>query len=209
MTTSPEGAAGSASNADLLPERVRLGDATAEAELATRFRPGLLVMLHFRTRDRGVAEELTHDALMAVLEALRAGKLREPERLGAFVHGTARNLMNNHFRRQGAAPRLEPLDAHVERLPAPADDRDGRERRALVRRAIDELEGQDRRVLTLTLVEDLKPSEIASRLGLSPEAVRMRKSRALRRLAERVGVLLRKPEPGPLKSGRGSTCAAR
>jgi DNA-directed RNA polymerase specialized sigma24 family protein len=59
-------------------------------------------------------------------------------------------------------------------------------------------------VLTLTLVEDLKPGEIAAQVGLSAEAVRMRKSRALRRVTELVGQWLRKPSAEPLKSiGRG------
>lgn len=203
MSTFPGDAADTVQpGAATLPERVRLGEAAAEAELVTAFRPGLVVMLYLRTRDRGLAEELAHDVLLAVLEALRAGKLREAERLGGFVHGTARNLMNNHFRRKSAAPTLEPLDAHIERLPtAPAEDREVHERRAVVRRAIEELEGQDRSVLSLTLVEGLKPGEIAARLGVSPEAVRMRKSRALRRVTERVGALLRTPGAGPLKDG--------
>lgn len=176
-----------------------MGDPAAEDQLAARFRPGLVVMLRFRTRDPEAAQELANDTLMAVIQALRAGKLREQEHLAAFVHGTARNLMNNHFRRRTATPKVEALDAHAGRLAA-ADDRDQQERRALVRRAVDELEGLDRRVLALTLSEDLKPGEIAARVGLSAEAVRMRKSRALRRVTERVGEWLRKPSAEPLKS---------
>jgi DNA-directed RNA polymerase specialized sigma24 family protein len=61
----------------------------------------------------------------------------------------------------------------------------------VVRRAIDQLEELDRRVLSLTLLEGLKPGEIALRIRLSPEVVRMRKSRALRRVAERVQEWLR------------------
>jgi RNA polymerase sigma-70 factor (ECF subfamily) len=204
VTAPPEETAGPwLAGAASLSECVRLGDAAAEDHLAARFRPGLVVMLRFRTRDPEVAQELANDTLMAVIEALRAGKLREPDHLAAFVHGTARNLMNNHFRRQSATPKLEALEAHAARLPA-ADDRDQQERRGLVRRAIDELEGLDRRVLALTLIEDLKPGEIAARVGLSAEAVRMRKSRALRRVTERVGEWLRKPSAEPLKSsGRG------
>jgi RNA polymerase sigma-70 factor (ECF subfamily) len=42
----------------------------------------------------------------------------------------------------------------------------------------------DREILTLTLFEGLKPGEIARRVGLSPEAVRTRKSRAVQRVIE-------------------------
>jgi DNA-directed RNA polymerase specialized sigma24 family protein len=39
-------------------------------------------------------------------------------------------------------------------------------------------------VLLLTLVDGLKPREIARRLGLSDEVVRARKSRALKKIIE-------------------------
>ena len=42
-----------------------------------------------------------------------------------------------------------------------------------------------------TLVEGMKPREIAPRVGLSPELVRTRKSRAVRVLVERVEALSR------------------
>src|SRR5262249_25097606 len=174
----------------LLAARVGRGDPVAESELVARFRPGLLAMLRFRTRDPEVAQELANDTLMAAVGALRSGKLRESERLAGFVHGIARNLLNHFFRRRASVPPLEPLEDHARLLQAP-DDREVRERRAVVRQAIDQLEDVDRLVLALTLLEGLKPGEIALRIRLSPEAVRMRKSRALKRVAERVQEWLR------------------
>jgi RNA polymerase sigma factor (sigma-70 family) len=174
----------------LLAARVGRGEPEAESELVARFRPGLLTMLRFRTRDPDTAQELASDTLMAAVAALRSGKLRESERLAGFIHGIARNLLNNFFRRKAAAPPLEPLDDHSDQLQAP-DESEAEERRAVVRRAIDQLEELDRRVLSLTLLEGLKPGEIALRIRLSPEVVRMRKSRALRRVAERVQEWLR------------------
>jgi DNA-directed RNA polymerase specialized sigma24 family protein len=61
------------------------------------------------------------------------------------------------------------------------------------------LEPSDRRVLLLTLVENLRPREIARRLRVSPEVVRTRKTRALRRFIDcvrglsRTGSLSHKP----------------
>ncbi len=49
--------------------------------------------------------------------------------------------------------------------------------------------------MELTLREELGSEEIGKRVGLSPDAVRMRRSRALRRLAARVRGWLR-PAPG-------------
>jgi RNA polymerase sigma factor (sigma-70 family) len=58
------------------------------------------------------------------------------------------------------------------------------ERRQQVRDALKRLARDDRRILLFTLVDGLKPGEIAPRLGLTDEVVRARKSRALKRVIE-------------------------
>jgi RNA polymerase sigma factor (sigma-70 family) len=47
-------------------------------------------------------------------------------------------------------------------------------------RALELLNGRDRQILWMSLVEGLKPGEIAARLGVSSTLVRQRKCRALR-----------------------------
>lgn len=172
-----------------LAARVQARERAAEDELVQRFRPGLLAVMRARTRDSQAAPELAHDTLLAVIAALREGKLRDPERLAGFVHGVARNVLASHFRSRAREPVTVPLDAD---LSAPrADDAEERERRQIVLRAVDELAPLDREVLDLSLVHGLRPGEIARRLGLSPEAVRMRKMRAVRRASELVREWLR------------------
>ena len=60
-----------------------------------------------------------------------------------------------------------------------------------MRRALAVLDSTDRKILLLTLIEGLKPGEIGARLGLTSEVVRTRKSRALKKAAERVKHLSR------------------
>jgi RNA polymerase sigma factor (sigma-70 family) len=60
------------------------------------------------------------------------------------------------------------------------------DRRRLVRSELAALEPRDREIVQLTLVEGLKPGEIAHRLGMSAELVRTRKSRAIKRLTLRL-----------------------
>jgi RNA polymerase sigma factor (sigma-70 family) len=172
-----------------LAARIEAGEPGAEDELVRQFRPGLVAVMRARTRDLQAAPELAHDTLMAVIAALRGGKLREAERLAGFVHGVARNVLASHFRRRAGEPATVPLDPD---LPGaqPADAAE-RERREVLRRAVDELGPLDRQVLDLSLVHGLGPGEIAKRLGLSPEAVRMRKMRAVRRAADLVRERLR------------------
>jgi RNA polymerase sigma-70 factor, ECF subfamily len=178
-----------------LAARIQAGEPGAEDELVRQFRPGLVAVMRARTRDPQIAPELAHDTLMAVIAALREGKLRDEERLAGFVHGVARNVLASHFRRRSGEPITVELDPDLP-LPQPRDAEE-RERRELALRAIDELGPLDRQVLELSLVHGLAPAEIARRLDLSPEAVRMRKMRAVRRAAELVGDWLRSHSKAP------------
>jgi RNA polymerase sigma-70 factor (ECF subfamily) len=172
-----------------LVERIAAGEPAAEAELAERFDRRIRVMMGVRTRDRDAAQDLAQETLIAVLGALRKGQLREADRLSAFVHGTARNVLNNYFRRRQQQPPAVDLSPDLASF-VPEDELESGERARALREGLRQLEAADRAVLVMTLVEDLKPGEIARRLGLSSEVVRTRKSRALKRLTEHVRKVL-------------------
>jgi RNA polymerase sigma-70 factor (ECF subfamily) len=177
--------------------RLQAGDVASENELARLFYPHLLTMAASRLSDPETACEIVQEALLAVLSALREGRLREPEKLPAFVVGTGRNLINNYLRQRVQRP--EPLTLGFEdtaiRSPDPEAGEsllEKDERRDVVFSALQELKPVDRRILFLTLVEGLKPQEIALEMGLKPEIVRLRKSRALRRVRRKVEKMTRK-----------------
>jgi RNA polymerase sigma factor (sigma-70 family) len=178
-------------------ERVQAGDPAAEEELVRELRRRVFVVLMARMGDAEAAKELTQDVLMAVLDAIRKNRIDNPERVAAFAHGVARNLANNHIRMRAQAPTLVELtdasawaDAEEEAVMA--------ERRQMVRMAIAELDETDRRVVTLSIVEGCSAPEVSARLGLSPDAVRARKSRALKRLTERLQKGMSQWRPFPL-----------
>jgi RNA polymerase sigma-70 factor, ECF subfamily len=173
-----------------LAERVRNGDPSAEEELVRIFRARVLVMMRARTQEPDAARDLCQDVLIAVLCALRQGQLRDTERIAAFVYGIARNTANSYLRTRRRHPVLHELS---ESVPAAGwdDPVESAERRRLVSRALESVTQTDRRILLLTLVEGLNPGEIAERLGLNDEVVRTRKSRALRKMIERVRDLSR------------------
>ena len=176
--------------------RLQAGDAASENELARLFHPHLLAMAASRLNDRETAREIAQEAILGVLSALRVGRLREPERLPAFVVGTGRNLINNYLRQKVQHP--EPLTLGFEESAIPSPDPDAgesslekEERKDVVFSALQELEPVDKRILYLTLAEGLKPQEIALELGLKPENIRLRKSRALKRLRRKLKKMTR------------------
>lgn len=172
-------------------QRIGEGDRTAEEELVRQFGERVRVFAAMRTRDRETAHDLGQEIMIAALTALRRGQLQEPERLAAFMYGIARNVVNNYLR-NGRARRTEPLEAELAGPSRdPADDIETARRQELLRGALARLNRADRGILLLTLVDGLKPGEIAYRLGLSAENVRVRKSRALKKVVDRMNELIR------------------
>lgn len=181
----------------VLADRVQRGDASAEEELVRLFAPRVEAMARGRLRQREDIGELVDDVLMAVLIALRKGAVRDPGSLTAFVHGTALRLIQNRRRVLARHPSTQELTPELSATDGIASfERADRLRDC--RRALAGLPLIDRQILYLTLVENLKPGEIASRVGLPPASVRQRKSRALRQVVAAVGDLARFGSREPL-----------
>jgi RNA polymerase sigma-70 factor (ECF subfamily) len=159
-------------------------------QLSERFRDRLRFFAARRLRDRDAAEDVAQEVLRRTLEALRAGKVENREALPGFLFQTARNVCMQWGRTEGrkarAFTRLRSDEEDPESDPLAGLITD--ERRERVREAFAQLAPADREVLLLSYVEVLGAEEIAAQLHLTIGAVRVRRHRALNRLAEILGV---------------------
>ena len=148
-----------------------------------RLRAGLEILALRALGDPEAAEEAAQETLTRAVEALRDGRLKVREKLGAFVQGIARHVIADVFR---ARQRTSDFEALTE--VSGSDPRDplsaliSAEERDRVRHALTELSVSDREILHLSFFEGLTPAEIADRLNEPAERIRKRKSRALLRL---------------------------
>ena len=173
-----------------LAERIRAGDRSAEDELVNTYRRGVFVIAVARTRDREAARDLTQEVLIAILEALRGGQLRELAKLSAFIQGTARNIINNYLRMRAHRAECElDIEAHST---DPVDELEFLERRRLVRRELETFSVTDQQILLLSLVDGQSLAEVARTLNMSHDAVRARKSRAVRKITKKFASLSQK-----------------
>jgi len=85
-------------------------DADAEAEFCRRFGPRVRLYGLRHLRDVHAAADLAQQVLMMALESLRAGKLRDPERLASFVLGMCRMVVMDQ--RRGTARRTALLETY-------------------------------------------------------------------------------------------------
>lgn len=188
-----------------------------EEEICRRYaRPVRLYGLrHLRSVDR--AEDLVQDVLFLTLRKLRAGEVREPERLDSFILGAARMLARSG---QRAARREASLSPEIEESlsttpkggPAPlrisADGRiskdgwfsadgsismDGRTPtgaalpRGLLVRCLEALAEPQRAVVVLTYYGEQSSEEIAASLGFTTGNVRVIRHRAMSSLRDCIG----------------------
>jgi len=173
--------------AGLSPEK------TEAAELETldrQFRASLRLFAARRLGNAPEAEDVAQETLRRTLEALRAGRIASVAAIPAFLFQTARNICMHRVRsaaREGKALRRVAATG-IEPEPHPLAALIGEERKRDVRRALGRLEASDRELLEMSYGEELTTEEIGRRLGLTVGNVRVRRHRAIRRLAELMGV---------------------
>ena len=155
-----------------LVHRIVSGDPAAEAELVRRFSRALTFLLRRLTRDDAAAEDLYQETFRLVLEKVRRGEVREPERLPGFVSSMARNLFLSSARRGGRRQKWHGDPEAAEAAPDPAPGQLAgllsRERAAIVRRVLQELKNdRDREILSRYYIADQDKEAICRDLDLS------------------------------------------
>lgn len=154
-----------------LVRRIQAGDRSAEDEFVSRYARGVTVILRRACGDRFAVDDLCQDTLATALQKIRAGAIRDPERLSGFVASLARNLAIQHGRRT-TARRDVPGEA------APKGDAAGdpleqvirAEDAFLVREVLAELStDRDREILLRYYIHDQDREEICAALGLTRE----------------------------------------
>lgn len=152
-----------------LVERIQAGDPGAEAGLVGRYANGLSYLLRKVTGDPVLSEDVLQETFRVALRRIRAGELREPEKLGGFLRQTAKNLARAERRRGG---RWENMDEDVPHPVDPAESQLARvirtEEAGLVRRVLRDLRSRrDRQLLYRFYIAEEEKEEICRDLGLS------------------------------------------
>jgi len=158
------------------PER----DAAAESELCRRFAPRIRLYGRRHLRSDAAAEDLAQDVLILTLQKLRAGAVREPERLASFILGTCRQLVIDGKRSTVRRERLLDtfsldLSGVVEEAVEPLDTQ-------RLQKCLERLPERERAVLVMTFYDDRPADAVGSELGITPANVRVIRHRGIERL---------------------------
>ncbi len=187
-----------------LLRRTHAGDEEALRALVARDLEWLRDLVHrrlgARLRQFGETADFVQDA---ALRALRYGPrfvVVDRARFRALLAKIVENVLcdaADHAqaqRRGGGRPHDQetvavPLDAHAASLTSPSSHASRLEEQAWLEIALELLEAEDRRLIRMREWDRLEFDAIGARLGLAPDAARMRFNRALGRLARKVVAL--------------------
>ena len=191
-----------------LVEGAIAGNEAALARLVEFQRPRIVSLAAFVTRRPGDAEDLAHDILLRLVQAVP--RLTAPETFDVWVYRLSRNCCVDHFRRRrfeapfpdaGREPRRM-LWASSPRQPD--DEIEAGEARRRLRAALRHLPPAWRRAVVLRDLEELSYEEAAARLRVPIGTMKSRVSRGRERLAYVLGAA-----PVSRPAGRPPAATAR
>jgi RNA polymerase sigma-70 factor (ECF subfamily) len=159
-------------------------DPEAESALCRRLFPRVRAYGLLHLGDEQDASELAQQVALVVIEALRAGKVREIDGLAAFVGATCRSTVSDWQkveRRRGAL--LERLGPSFASALEPAAPPAGKRLDDCLQR----LGARARAIVVHTFYLESSADEIATGLGMSTGSVKVARHRALEHLHDCLG----------------------
>jgi RNA polymerase sigma-70 factor, ECF subfamily len=161
-------------------------DLEAEAELFRRMAPRIRLYGLRHLRGVHAADDLTQQVLITILEALRAGRLRQPEKLASFVLGTCRMMVLDL--RRGAQRKERLLEQFGADLLGPVQTSMPHLFHEQLTRCVQNLKERERAVVVMTFYDEQTGADVASFLGVSEANVRVIRHRAIHQLRDCMGV---------------------
>ncbi|TDR46790.1 RNA polymerase sigma factor (sigma-70 family) [Tahibacter aquaticus] len=144
----------------------------SESDAVARL-PGVRALILRMTHDPTLTNDLTQDVLIAVMLAIREGRLRQPAALAAYMHQCARHMVYAANRKVQPIP-LDTLPEQdsvgVERPRTPLELCEEDELRRIAHEVLAELPAQrDRDLLTGFYIDGVDKIDLMQRLQLTAE----------------------------------------
>ena len=170
-----------------LVERIQAHQSGGMEELYRHFSRGIRFYLCRQTGPQDL-EDRVHDLFVVIVQAIRRGDIREPERLMGFVQTVAKRQVSAHIRHV-VSTRKEEIDIQSERDiravgRGPEQAAIFREREEMVGIVLSELTDRDREVLIRFYLKEQASEQICFEMDLTQTQFRLLKSRAKARFGE-------------------------
>lgn len=160
------------------------GEADSEAALYEKYSARVYYLALREAKSPQDAEDVRAETFLRVLQAIRNQQVRSAEALPAFILGVARNVIRELFARRRQMGNAVP--AEEAELATPSHERIfiDHEVQVAIRKTIEKLKPREQGVLRKIFYEELGTEQVAREVAITPERVRLVKSRALKHFRE-------------------------
>jgi RNA polymerase sigma factor (sigma-70 family) len=170
-------------------ERIREGDPAGEEALYRNLAGGARLFLQRRLGSHEV-DDRVHDVFVIVVETIRRGELREPERLMGFVRTVLHRQLNlaisQIIRTRETSIDLESATGLTAVDPTPEERTVKHQKIALMQRALQEMSPREYEVLARFYLREQSPEQIRKQMNLTQTQFHLLKSRAKAKLTDLV-----------------------
>lgn len=179
-----------------LIERLRGKDVAAVRHLSECLLPSLWRFVYFRVKgDLHLAEDIVSETVLSLIKAVAASDV-DVVCPGAWMRSVATHKVLDHFRAVARVQHLiDQADAAAGQNQPAQPECEAEERRAAIRKVLDDLPEPHRLALEWKYVDHLSVQEIAVRMALTEKAVESILFRARREFREGLGVQHREDVP--------------
>ena len=172
--------------ADLVAQ-IKAGEDSGMEQLYKLFSRGIRYYL-CRQLGPQELEDKVHDTFLIVVNAIKRGDLREPERLMGFVRTVVRRQVAAYIE-QAVHTRREQTDLEsgvtvIDRTQNPEREAMARQKAELMRSALDALSARDREILVRFYLQEQPQEQICREMSLNETQFRLMKSRAKAKFGE-------------------------
>jgi RNA polymerase sigma-70 factor (ECF subfamily) len=133
-------------------------------------------------------DDKVHDLFLTIVDTIRRGEIREPERLMGFVRTVLYRQLNLEVSRiiksRETITGIEAADQLCGSGPTPEQHTLAHEKIALMKQVLREMSDRDFEVLTRSYIREQPTERICADMGLTPTQFQLLKSRAKARLSE-------------------------
>ncbi len=163
-----------------LLDRARRAEPAALGMLYDQYADKIYAYIYHRVGQADLAEDLTGQVFMRMLEAVRTGHGWQTSFSG-WLYRIAHNLVIDHYRRKGRATFVDIEDAAPmqARSGDPVESTEVQFERQRLREALAELTEEQAQVISLRFLEDLSIAEVAVMMQKTEGAVKALQYRAV------------------------------
>ena len=161
-------------------ERLQAGDFRTQEHFVAYFSELIQLKLRSRLHSPQAIEDVRQETFTRVFAALRGGKIRQPDRLGAFVNSMCNNVLLEHYRASSRDSSLD--DEEQQDFPATNVDVLGavaaKQMGEKIREILEEMPERDRRLLREIFLEERDKDDVCRDFGVDREYLRVLLHRA-------------------------------